>query len=277
MAETLLIAFVVCILIGMPISIAMGVGALGGGDVLPGAQSDHHPDALRRAAVRFLSAAVGAAVHPGGQHRRARRRGARADRPRHRAGRPFPRRPRLRQRAGQHVLRRHLGLGGGRRLGARHLPGPADGAQGLRQGLRHRAHRLDRRRGADHPALDHRRDLRLDGRQIGGRHVRRRRHPRHPGRARHGGAGILHRPQAQLSQGAAADRCRSSGSRCAMRCRRWRSPRSSWAASCSACSRRPRPPPSPWSMRWWCRRSSIASRRSGSCRRSSPTARGCRA
>ena len=220
MAETLLIVFILFILLGMPISIAMGVGALGAAMFYPGAQSDHHPDALRRPAVGFLPAAVGAAVHPGRQHRRARRRGARAHRPRHRAGRPLPRRPGLRQRARQHVLRRHLGLGGGRRLGARHLPDPADGAQGLRQGLRHRAHRLDRRRGADHPALDHRRDLRLDGRRIGGRDVRRRRHPGPPGRARHGGAGVRHRPQAQLSQGAAADAAGSSGSRCAMRCRR---------------------------------------------------------
>ena len=99
MAETLLIVFIVFILLGMPISIAMAVGALGAVHVLPGAQPDHHPDPLRRPAVGFLSAAVGAAVHPGRQHRGARRRGARPHRPRHRPGRPLPRRARLRQRA----------------------------------------------------------------------------------------------------------------------------------------------------------------------------------
>ena len=38
--------------------------------------------------------------------------------------------------------------------------------------------------------------------------------------ARHGGAGVRHRQEAQLSQGAAADACRSSWPCCAMRCRR---------------------------------------------------------
>ena len=205
MAETLLIVFIVFILLGMPISIAMGVGALGAAMLYPALNPDHHPDPLRRPAVGLLSAAVGAAVHPGRQHRRARRRGARPHRPRHRAGRPLPRRPRLRQRGRQHVLRRHLGLGGGRRVRARHVPDPADGAQGLRPRLRHRAHRLHRRGGADHPAVDHRRHLRVDGRGIGGGHVRGRHHSGPPGGRRHGGAGVRHRQEAQLSQGAAAD------------------------------------------------------------------------
>ena len=78
MAETLLIVFIVFILLGMPISIALGVGALGAAMFYPGAQPDHHPDPLRRPALGFLPAAVGAAVHPGRQHRGARRRGARA-------------------------------------------------------------------------------------------------------------------------------------------------------------------------------------------------------
>ena len=78
MAETLLIIFIVFILLGMPISIAMGVGALGAAMFYPAAQSDHHPDPLRRPAVGLLPAAVGAAVHPRRQHRGARRRRARA-------------------------------------------------------------------------------------------------------------------------------------------------------------------------------------------------------
>ena len=220
MAETLLIVFIVFILLGMPISIAMGVGALGAAMFFPALNPDHHPDPLRRPAVGFLSAAVGAAVHPGRQHRGARRRGPRDHRPRHRAGRPLPRRARLRQRRRQHVLRRHLGLGGGRRLRARHVPHPADGAQGLRPRFRHRAHHLHRGGGADHPALDHRRDLRVDGRRVGGGDVRRRRSCRACWWAAAWRCRCSSSPGSATIPRSRRRPCRSSWPCCAMPCRR---------------------------------------------------------
>ena len=93
-------------------------------DLLPGAQPDHHPGPPGGAPVRLVHPPVGAALHPGRQHRRAGRRGAGDHRPRDRPRRPVPRRPRLRQHRRQPVLRRDLRLGGGRRLGPRHLPDP---------------------------------------------------------------------------------------------------------------------------------------------------------
>ena len=141
MAETLLIVFIVFILLGMPISIALGVGALGAAMFYPAL----NPIIIPTRFVGLLSDSYlllsRPAVHSRRQHRGPRRRRARDHRPRHRAGRALPRRARLRERRRQHVLRRHLGLGGGRRLRARHVSHPADGAQGLRPRFRDRAHR----------------------------------------------------------------------------------------------------------------------------------------
>ena len=92
MAETLLIVFVVCILIGMPISIAMGVGALAAAVFYPALNPIIIPTRFVGLLVEFLSAAIGTPVHSCGQHRGARRGSPRAHRPRHRAGRPLPRR-----------------------------------------------------------------------------------------------------------------------------------------------------------------------------------------
>ena len=60
---------------------------------------------------------------------------------------------------------------------------------------------------------------------------------------RHGRAGVRHRQEAQLSQGAAADVARVPGRAAQCPAGADDPGRSSWAASCSACSRRRKPPP----------------------------------
>ena len=183
MAETLLIVFIVFILLGMPISIAMGVGALGAAMLLSGAQSDHHPDPLRRPAVGLLPAAVGAAVHPGRQHRRARRRGARASS-------TSPPRWSAASAAASPTSTCVDSMFFGGISGSAVADVSALGTFLIPQMVR-KGYDLDfataltvshRRRGADHPALDHRRHLRLDGGRIGGGHVRGRHHPGPAGR-----------------------------------------------------------------------------------------------
>ena len=220
MAETLLIVFIVFILLGMPISIAMGVGALGAAMLYPalnpiiiptrfvGLLSDSY---LLLSAPLFILAGNIAAR---GGVARVIIDLATALVGRFRGGLAYV------NVARQHVLRRHLGLGGGRRLGARHVPDPADGAQGLRPRFRHRAHRLHGRRGADHPAVDHRRDLRVDGRGVGGGDVRGRHHSRACWWASAWRCRCSSSPRSATTPRSRRRRCPSSWPRCATPCRR---------------------------------------------------------
>ena len=206
-AETLLIVFVLFVVLGMPIGIALGVGALAAATLYPAL----NPIIIPTRFVGLLSDSYlllsRAALHPRRQYRRAGRRGARHHRPRHRARGPVPRRPRLRQHRRQHDLRRHLGLGGGRRLGARApSSSPRWCARATTRTSPPSLTICTAIMAPDHPALDHRGHLRVDGRRIGGGHLRRRLPAGAAGRDRHGRADLHHRPQAQLSEGAAADR-----------------------------------------------------------------------
>ena len=111
MAETLLIVFIVFILLGMPISIALGIGALGAA-ILSGPRSDHHPDPLRGPPVGpYLLLSTPLFILAGNIAARGGK-VTRDHRPRHRAGRALSRRARLRERSRQHVLQRHLRLNG---------------------------------------------------------------------------------------------------------------------------------------------------------------------
>ena len=220
MAETLLIVFIVCILLGMPISIALGVGALGAAMLYPtlnpiiiptrfvGLLSDSY---LLLSAPLFILA--GNVAARGGVARV------------------------LIDLATVLVGRFRGGLAYVNVLDSMFFGGISGSAvadvsalgtflipQMVRKGydldFRDRADDQHRRDGADHTALDHRGDLRLDGRRVGGGDVRCGRDPGHPGRHRHGGAGVRHCPEAQLSEGGAADASRSSPPRSSMRCPR---------------------------------------------------------
>ena len=220
MAETLLIVFIVFILLGMPISIAMGVGALGAAIFYPvlnpiiiptrfvGLLSDSY---LLLSAPLFILAGNIAAR---GGVARVIIDLATALVGRFRGGLAYV------NVVDSMFFGGISGLGRRRRLRARHVPHPADGAQGLRPRLRHRADRQHRGGGADHPSLHHRRDLCVDGGRVGGGDVRRRRDTGAAGRHRHGGAGVRHRQEAQLSAGSRRRRCPSSWRCCARRCRR---------------------------------------------------------
>ena len=151
-------------------------------DLLPArrrARPRHRGGADPERPVQQLRAAGGAAVHP----RRRPDEQRQPDRPPSqvlpRARRPLSRRPRPRQRRGQHHLRRHVGLGD--RRCRRHRPHHHrhdDAQREISDRVRRGDHRVGGHHRADHPAVD------PDGRlRAGLRHVDRlpvpgRRHPR---------------------------------------------------------------------------------------------------
>ena len=198
MAILLLFACVLAlVLIDVPIAVALGIVALvamvvtHGIDTLP-----NLPIVLYNGATSFPLIAIplfilaGAIMNASGISQAP-------DRLRLGAARLRPRRPGDGLDRRLDVLRRDLGLGGGRCLGAGLDPDPGHEEQGLPGPAGRGHHVLGGHAGGDHPALDPDDPVRRDGRDLGGEDVRRRHRAGIPRRLWPDGHGLLLRAALQ--------------------------------------------------------------------------------
>ena len=222
----LLGAFLLLMLVGLPVALAMAVASLVyilvtgiAPDVIAGAAHDR-----RR---RELSAARGAVLHPGRQPDEHRRRHRPHLHLRGRAGRLDE----GRARPGQHHrlgdLLRHVRHRDRRRRRHRHDRDQGDEGPRLPDRVRGRRHRRLGDARADHPAVAALRHLRHDGERLDRRAVPRRRHPRRRHDAADDGDRRLSSPTGtagaatRRSPGSSSARRRSRSSSCWLS--RWRS------------------------------------------------------